>query len=163
MKRKIVTLLCIVLSLIILQINVRITNAQDEVDLFDNILLQTKSKTVEYGLKTCFKTNEGYKVICNYLIDDLELNNSEMKLNISEDKGSYCIEFTGVNIEGYIEALKYKSDNAITINISKSGSKNELASLKNKVSTSIGHKGTDIKYYQYLKAKVVEGIKNGNT
>jgi len=161
MKRKIIALLCIVLSLIILQVNVRISNAQEEVNLFDEILLQTKSKTVEYGLKTCFDTKEGSKEICNYLIKDLELSNKEIKLNISENKGSYCIEFTGENVEGYIEALKYKSDNAITINISKSGSENELVSLKNKVSTGIGHRGTNIKYYQYLKAKLGTDTQNG--
>ncbi|MBU3092551.1 hypothetical protein KPL35_10750 [Clostridium sp. CF011] len=156
MKRKSIALLCIVLSLIILQINVKISNAQEVVNLFDEILLQTKSKTVEYGLKTCFKTGEEPKQFCDYLVKSLELNNRKIKLNISENENSYCIEVSGENVEGYIEALKYKNENDITINISKIGNENGLVSLKNKVSTSIGYRGKNIKYFQYLKAKMGE-------
>ena len=156
MKRKSIALLCIVLSLIILQINVKSSNAQEEVNLFDEILLQTKSKTVEYGLKTCFKTTEDPKVICSYLIGALELNNKEIKLNSVENKDSYCIEFSGENVQGYIETLKYKNENDITININEIGNKNGLVSLKDKVSTSIGYRGKNIKYFQYLKAKIGE-------
>ena len=157
MKRKSITLLCIVLCLIILQINVRISNAQEGVNLFDEILLQTKSKTVEYGLKTSFETTEDPKEVCNYLIQSLELNNKEIKVNSSENEDSYCIEFSGENVQGYIESLKNNNKDVITINISKIGKENGLVSLKNKVSDSIGHRGKDIKYFQYLKAKIGEG------
>ena len=153
-ERKSITLLCIVLGLIILQINVKFINAQEEVNLFDEILIQTKSKTVEYGLKTSFKTGEKQKEMCNYLIQSLGLNNKEVKLNTSEDEDSYCIEFSGANIEGYIEALKYNNVNNIAINISKIGNENGLVSLKKKVRDSIGRRGKDIKYFQYLKAKI---------
>ena len=167
MKKKSITLLCIVLSLIILQINVKFINAQEKVNLFDEILLQTKSKTVEYGLKTSFKAVEKPKEMCNYLIQSLGLNNKEIKLNRSEDEDSYCIEFSGANIEGYIEGLKYNSEglkyddeNNITINISKIGKENGLVSLKNKVRDSIGNRGKDIKYFQYLKAKIGDSSAN---
>ncbi|MGV8980050.1 YwmB family TATA-box binding protein [Clostridium sp.] len=153
MKRKNITLLCIVLCLIILQVNVRISNAKDKLNLFDEILIQTKSKTVEYGLKTTFKTLENPKEVCNNLIDELELNNSGIKLNIASNVNSYCIDFLGENIKGYIEALKYNNEEIVTINISEIGNENGLKSLKNKVSNSIGYRGKDIKYFQYLKAK----------
>ena len=160
MKRKSIALLCIVLSLIILQINVRFSNAQEEVNLFDEILIATKSKPVEYGLKTCFKTGEEPKEVCNYLIQTLELNNKEIKLNSSENEDSYCIEFSSENVQGYIEALKYNNEDVITINISKIGNENGLVSLKNKVSDSIGYRGKDIKYFQYLKAEMQESSAN---
>ena len=160
MKRKSIALLCIVLCLIILQINVRFSNAQEKVNLFDEILLQTKSKTVEYGLKTSFKTTEDPKEVCNYLIQTLEFNNKEIKLNNSENEDSYCIEFSSENVKGYIEALKYNNENVITINISKIGNENGLVSLKNKVSNSIGNRGKNIKYFQYLKAKIGESSTN---
>ncbi|MBU3188999.1 YwmB family TATA-box binding protein [Clostridium bowmanii] len=154
MKRKNITLLCIVLCLIILQINVRLSNAKDGVNLFDEILIQTKSKTVEYGLKATFKNHENPKEVCNNLIDELELNNSEIKLNIVENDNSYCIDFLGENIKGYIESLKYNNEEVVTINISKIGSENGLQSLKNKVSNCIGYRDGNIKYFQYLKAKI---------
>jgi len=160
MKRKSITLLCIVLSIIILQVNVGLSNAQEQVNLFDEILIQSKSKVVEYGLKTCFKTGEDSKEICNYLIQSLGFNSKEIKLNSSENKNSYCIEFLGKNVEGYIEALKYKNENDITINISKISSENGLVSLKSKVDSSIGYRGKNIKYFQYLKAKIGEGSTN---
>lgn len=156
MKRRSIALLCIVLSLIILQINVRLSSAQEDVNLFDEILLATKSKTVEYGLKTFFKTTEDPKEICDYLIQTLELNNKEIKLNYFENEDSYCIEFSGESVQGYIEALKYNKDDIITINISNTGNENGLVSLKNKVSGSIGRRGKDIKYFQYLKAEMQE-------
>ena len=36
------------------------------------------------------------------------------------------------------------------------GNENGLVSLKNKVSDSIGYRGKDIKYFQYLKAEMQE-------
>jgi len=160
MKRKSIALLCIVLSLIILQINVSFSNAQEKSNLFDEILLQTKSKTVEYGLKTCFKSGEGRKEICNYLVQVLELNHKGIKLNSSENENDYCIEFSGKNVEGYIEALKNENANDITVNISRVGNENGLVSLKNKVSAGIGNRGKNIKYFQYLKAKIGNNTEN---
>ncbi|MGH4138505.1 YwmB family TATA-box binding protein [Clostridium sp.] len=154
MKRKNITLLCIVLCLIILRINVRLSNAKDEFDLFDEILIQTKSKIVEYGLETTFKTQENPKEICNKLIDKLELDNSEIKLNVVENDNFYCIDFLGKNIKGYIESSKYSNEEVVTINISKIGSENDLQSLKSKVSNCIGDREENIKYFQYLKAKI---------
>lgn len=160
MKRKIIALLCIMLCLVILQINVRLSNAQEQVNLFDQILLQTKSKTVEYGLKTCFNTQEDAKEVCNYLIQSLGLNNSEIKLNNYENKDSYSIEFSSENVQGYIEALKYNDEDVITININKIGNKNGLEALKDEVSRNIGYRGENIKYFQYLKAKMLESSAN---
>lgn len=160
MKRKSIALLCIVLSLIILQINIRVSSAQEEVNLFDEIILQTKSKTVEYGLATSFKTIEEPKEVCNYLITALELNCKEIKLNYIENESSYCVEFSGKNVEGYIDAIRYYNDNVIKINISKTGNENGLVPLKDKVSDAIGYRGKDIKYFQYLKAKIQESNTN---
>lgn len=154
MKRKSIALLCIVLSIIILQINIRLTNAREEVNLFDEILLQTKSKTVEFGLTASFKTIEEPKEVCNYLVNALELNSKEIKLNWSENENSYCIGFSGEDVQGYIEALRYNDEEIIKINISKMGNENGLVPLKNKVSDVIGYRGKDMKYYQYLKAKM---------
>ena len=156
MKRKSIALLCIVISLIILQINIGVSSAQGEVNLFDEIILQTKSKAVEYGLTTSFKTIEEPKGVCNYLINTLELNGKEIKLNSFENENSYCVEFSGENVEGYIEAIRYDSGDIIKINISKTGNENGLVPLKNKISDAIGNRGKDIKYIQYLKAKIQE-------
>ena len=156
MKRKSIALLCIVISLIILQINIGVSSAQGEVNLFDEIILQTKSKTVEYGLVASFKTIEESKEVCNYLVNTLELNGKEIKLNYIENESSYCIEFSGINVEGYIEAIRYDNDNVIKISICKTGNENGLVPLRNKVSDAIGYRGKDIKYFQYLKAKIQE-------
>ncbi|MBU3179850.1 YwmB family TATA-box binding protein [Clostridium psychrophilum] len=157
MRRKSIALLCIALSIIILQINVKLSNAQEKINLFDEILSQTSSRAVEYGLKTCFSTGENGEEICNYLIKSLGLNNKSIKLTLSKNVNSYCINFSGNNMEGYIESLKNcDSNNNITINVSRISNKNGLVSLKNKVSSSIGYRGKNIKYYQYLKAKVLE-------
>jgi hypothetical protein len=160
MKRKSIALLCIVVSLIILQINIVVSSAQGEVNLFDEIILQTNSKTVEYGLTTSFKTIEEPKEICNYLINALELNNKEVKLNCFENESSVCIEFSGENFKGYIEATKYYDEDIIKIDISKTGNENGLVPLKNKISDAIGYRGKDIKYFQYLKAKIQENNSN---
>jgi len=159
MKRKNIILLCIVLNLIILQVNLIFTNAQVKVNLFDEILLQTKSKTVEYGLKASFNTGEDPEQVCNYLIKNIGFDNSKIKLNyhtVDEDD-SYSIDFSKGNLKGYIEALKYNNENVITINISEISDKNDLEALKKQVSKSIGSKGENIKYFQYLKAKVLNG------
>jgi len=161
MEKKSITLLCIVLSIIILRVNVKFINAQEGVNLFDEILFVSKSKAVEYGLKTSFMTDENPKEICNKLIESLELNNKGIKLVRTEDEDSYNIEFSGINIEGYIEGLKYNNEalkndekNNITINISKKMNENGLEALKNKVMNSIEGQGKDIKCFEYLKAKI---------
>jgi len=157
MKRKSITLLCIVLSMIILQINVRFAKAQENHNLFDEILIQTKSKTVEYGLKTCFETQEEPKEVCNYLISALDFDNKKTILSITDNKDSYCVNFSSEISKGYVEAVKYENKSLITINISNVSNENGLIPLKYKVSASIGARGNNIKYFQYLKAKV-EGI-----
>ncbi|MBU3143131.1 YwmB family TATA-box binding protein [Clostridium sp. CF012] len=156
MKRKSSALLCIVLCLIILQINVVLSNAQEKVNLFDEILIQTKSKTIEYGLKTSFMTGEDPKQVCNYLIQNLGFDIKEIKLTNSESEDSYCIDFSSENLKGYIEALKHNNEDVITINISEIDNENGLESLKDIVTKSIGNRGENIKYFQYLKAKMPE-------
>ncbi|MGH4126165.1 MAG: YwmB family TATA-box binding protein [Clostridium sp.] len=160
MKRKRIALLCIVLCQIILQINVIFSNAQEKVNLFDQILLETKSKTVEYGLKTSFKTEEDPKEVCNYLIRNLGFDSSGIKLNVYEKEDSYCIDFSNKDVKGYIEAIKYNNEDDITINISKTDNENGLESLRNKVAQAIGSRGENIKYFQYLKAEMPENIVN---
>lgn len=154
MKRKSMALLCIVLVIIILQVNIRVSRATEEVNLFDEILLQTNSETVEYGLKVSFKTLEEPKEVCDYLINALELTGEKIKLNYFERENSYCIEFSGEGVQGYIEALRCNYENVIKINISKIGNKNGLESLKNNVNEVIGYRGKNMKYFQYLKAKM---------
>jgi hypothetical protein len=161
MKRKSIALLCIVLSLIILQINVRLSNAQEKVNLFDEILLAVEGETVEYGLQTCFKTKEDPKEVCNYLLHTLELDNKEMTLNRFEHEDSYCIEFLSESVQGYIETLKCNNEDVITINISEIGNKNGLVSLKDKVNHSIGYRGGNIKFFQYLKARLQDNHTSG--
>lgn len=154
MKRKSITLLCIVLCLIILQINGTISSAQEKVNLFNEILIQTKGEIVEYGLRSSFETAEDPKVVCNYLINNLGFNNKQVKSSDSENGEAYCLEFSRENLKGYIEASKYNNEYVITINVSKIDNENGLESLKNEVSASIGNRGKNIKYFQYLKAKI---------
>lgn len=154
MKRKSISLLCIVLVLIILQVNIRVSGAMKEFNLFDEILLQTNSETVEYGLKVSFKTLEEPKEVCDYLINALELNYEKTKVSYLENEISYCIEFSGEGVQGYIESMVYNDENVIRINISKIGNENGLELLKNNINNTIGYRGKDIKYFQYLKAKM---------
>ena len=163
MGRKGIALLCIILSMIILQINVTFAKAHENYNLFDEILIQTKSKTMEYGLKTCFETQENPKVACNYFISALDLNNKKTVLSASDNKDSYCVDFTSKSAYGYVEAMKYNNKSLITINISKVSNENGLIPLKNKIDASIGNRGRNVKYFQYLKAKVMEGNKNVET
>jgi predicted RNA-binding protein Jag len=157
MKRKSIALLCIVLVLIILQVNISASSATEEVNLFDEILLQTNSETVEYGLVLSFKPLEQPKEVCNYLINALELTSKKIKLNYFENEISYCIEFLGEDVQGYIEALRYNNEDLIKIDIRKIGNENGLEPLKNNVSEVIGYRGKDMKCFQYLKAKM-QGI-----
>jgi hypothetical protein len=154
MKRKSIVLLCIVLCLIIFEINVSFSDAQEKINLFDEILIETKGEISEYGLRVNFETRELPKEACNYLFQTLDFDNKEIKSRIFENEDSYSIEFSGGNFKGYIQSLKNNNKDVITVNISKVGNENELVSLKNKISVSIGYRGENIKYYQYLKAKI---------
>ena len=42
------------------------------------------------------------KEVCNYSIQASQRNSEETKLNISENEDSYCIEFLGQDVQGYI-------------------------------------------------------------
>jgi hypothetical protein len=154
MKRKSIVLLCIVLCLLIFGINSSFSDAQERINLFDEILIQTKGEILEYGLSVKFETREQPSEECNYLFQALEFNNKKIKSKILENKDYYSIEFSGENIKGYIKALKNNNKDVITVNISEIGKENGLVSLKNKVSASIGNRGKNIKYYKYLKAKI---------
>ena len=110
------------------------------------------------------RLGEDPKEICNYLISALELNKKTI-LSVSDNKDSYCVNYSSKNENGYVEALKYENKSLITINISNVSNEDGLIPLKNKVSASIGNRGKDIKYFQYLKAKVDvinENVKTNN-
>ncbi len=158
MKRKSVALLCIVLCQIIFQINVILSNAQEKVDLFEQILIETESKTVEYGLKASFKTEEDIKEVCNCLIGNLGFISDRSKLTVYQKEDSYCVDFSDENLTGYVEGIKCNNEDVITINIMEIDNQNGLKSLKDKVSRATSRFSEDIEYFQYLKAKMGEDV-----
>ncbi|MBL4935786.1 YwmB family TATA-box binding protein [Clostridium sp. YIM B02515] len=132
--------------------------AKKNVDLFNSILEKTEGKTLEYGIKASFDINNNGEEYCIKLLKKLGLNNGEV--NVVKNNDSYCLEFNNNVYKGYIESLANDNHNVVTVNISKNDSKNGLSELISLFENNIEQDKGDIKYFQYLKAKINDDDKN---
>lgn len=122
-------------------------------NLFDDIVTEINGEACECGLTANFVSNGEEESICKNIYGKLQIDGSP-KLNITKKKDTYCIEFDNGKLKGYIEDMRDEKNNFVTISISENIKKNNLTSLNERVSNAIEKKRSEVKYFQYLKAKL---------
>jgi hypothetical protein len=119
--------------------------------LFSEILLDTNSELIEYGVKISLEEvkNEG-------LIKSQILN--VFKCTLSEDirtENSHYIKFNNDELEGYLEIIYEDKEKMAEIEIIKHGQKLQLSELETKLLTAL--ESSKVKsLYRYIKAKTSE-------
>ena len=151
-KRFIILNGLLILTIILLMTGFSMTKRSS--DLFDDILKKTNSSTVEYGITAEFTTDENREDVCNDILKKLDFYDG-WNTNVLKNEQAYCVEFGKNNVNGYIETMHYENHNIVTINIVKRDDKNSLAELKNKLQQCLGEKKISVKYFMYLKSKML--------
>lgn len=128
------------------------SSAKKNIDLFNGILNTTGSITVENGLKVSFEINGDSENYCLDFFKKLQIYDADV--NIIKDKDLYCLEFKKTGLNGYIEYMNLDNHNVVTLNIVREDKENKLLELKNLVTAATGKDSRDIKYFEYLKAKL---------
>lgn len=152
MRKIVIIFLCLSICIFIC-INDIFKFHKTNIDLFNEILQVTDSKTLEYGVKVTFETDKDGQTVCNNLLNDIGMR-EDSKINVFNKGVTYCIEFDHNDVSGYIESAENGKQNSIVINIIKKDNKNELNDLKKVLENAVGVNNKNIKYFQYLKAKV---------
>ncbi len=163
MKKKNIIILSIIFALGIIFLFCDYSLANKNSDLFDDILKNTNSKTVEYGITAVFTTDENGEKLCEDILKKLGFSHKNGESVLKNEK-IYCIEFGKNNVNGYIETMKYENHNVITINMVEKDGKNGLKEMKNKLQKCTEDKSVTVKYFDYLKSKIsddnIDGTNN---
>lgn len=151
MKNKIIILIFIfILSLSNLS---NLSFAKKNTDIINKIIESANGSTVEYGIRANFEIDENGEKYCLNLLKKLNLSDSV--INISKNGKYYSVDFESEAVNGYIEYSDYDNHNLVSLKIVRIDNENRLDELISTINSAINKK--DIKYFQYLKAKVSEG------
>lgn len=154
MKNKIIILIFI--SIIALFNDKSFSFTNDNSDVFNKMIESVHGNIIEYGIRANFEINEDGEKYCLDLLKKLNLTNNN--INITKNNKFYSLEFSNTVENGYIEYSSYDNHNVVTVNIVKSDNVNNLEEFKTKIDLAINNT-KDVKYFQYLKAKVLESDK----
>lgn len=126
--------------------------SEKNVDLFEYILNDTYAAVQECGVMVVFNSYSPGEKAVNGVFQKL-LKYKRIVGKISKNKDGYYLKFSGSNIDGYIDSIKYENKNVITVNIVEKSDHYDLHNLKSMVKGCLPH-SEEFKYYQYVKAKM---------
>lgn len=150
MKNKIIILVFLfILSLLNLN---NLSFAKKNTSILNKIIESANGSIVEYGIRANFEIDENGEKYCLNLLKKLNLSDSN--INISKDGKYYSVDFKSEAVNGYIEYSDYDNHNLVSLNIVRTNNENRLDELINTIDSAVNKK--DVKYFQYLKAKVPE-------
>jgi hypothetical protein len=145
------SLLCCIL--LILFVNKEVSYADANEHIFKEILQDTKSQVVEYGVKVCVKVENNDEVLIEEILNKLKVNGDIIK-DLKTEKSHY-IEFNNEGEYGYLEYIYGTDQGVLNLEIIKCGHNLELKELEHRLKMII--RGTDedktISIYKYIKAK----------
>lgn len=151
MKKKFF-LLIVVFTFGILLFQGEASRANNDSDIFQDILIKTNSIPVEYGVRAIFNINGDKEKVTKELLEKLKLNGELDKKLLQNDK-IYCIEFSKNDMNGYIETIQYENHNIVTINITKKNNSYGLYELKNTLKECLRDVKDKVRYFEYVRAK----------
>jgi hypothetical protein len=155
-KSKSICILLVFLLTVVFQ-NKEISYANTNESLFSEILLESNSELIEYGLKMSLSEVRNEELLKSQLLD-------AFKCTLSDDKKtekSHYIEFKNDELQGYLESV-YESTGTVTnLEIIKHGQNLRLAELQDKLLNVLeSNKVGKIKsLYRYIKAKTFDDDK----
>lgn len=152
--KKFIVLFCIILSNLL---NYKVSYAYKDLDLFEEILQESKGQVVEYGVKTYFESNINGQELIDIVKNKINAN-KDTKSEVYRDKQNYYVHFLSRNTEGNATIVTTEDSSLITIEIIQKGHKNDLEDLTQYVESIANYISDNKKiYYKYLKAKISYG------
>lgn len=149
------TVIFLIVTIVIINFNIFLSQAKERTDVFNEILSITDSNIVEVSITTTFKANKNY----DYYYENLLLLLREYTTSIEEktiyDNSNYR-EFKFDKIYGYIEKTCYKDETLITINLVEKTNENKLEDLKGVLDKVLSEHAYNVQYYRQVKSMLEE-------
>lgn len=155
MKNKIIILIFLVIISLFNYKSFSLT--KKNTNLINEVLSSVQGNTVEYGIRATFEINDNGEKYCLELLKKLNLTDND--INIVKSDKFYSLDFNKNETKGYIEYSSYDNHNVVTINMIKVDNMNRLEEFKETIEKAINKTEKDVKYFQFLKAKVIENDK----
>ena len=151
MKKFYAISLCLYLIIILGAINIDVLKARAKSDLIIDILKNTESDVIQYGIRISFLAENQSEEECGRILDNLKFVEYK-NIDIVNEKDLYTIEFMTEDISGYIQYVKVDEGGSITLELI--GNKPELGLnvLRNRAEKAVGNKRKQQRYFQYVKA-----------
>ena len=124
-----------------------------ETDLFAEIISNTGSNVIEYGVTVSFMTEGIEKDILEDTLKTMGYYNPSNKI-ISIKDNVHSIDFKSGDFYGFIESVKLDDETYVTLDIKEISTVNNINLLKNNIENAVGKKYKNVKYFLYLKSKL---------
>ena len=150
MKNKSICILLFFLFAVLFQ-NKEISYGNTNESLFNEILLDSNSELIEYGVKISLQEVKNEGMIKSQILE-------VFKCTLSEDirtENSHYIKFKNDELEGYLETTYENKEKVTYIEIIKYGQKLQLSELETKL-LSLLESNKVKSLYRYIKAKTFD-------
>lgn len=153
-KRYILPLMLIISCLVYFSTGFsKVKSDQSDYKPFDEIISRTGSEVIEYGITTCFETEDEGKNVCSKMLQDMQFDDGR-DVSVFEIDNVYRIEFQKGMDTGYIESIKDDKKSIIKIHIVESSKTNNIDELKIVIENVVKKKYPQAKYFKYIKCKI---------
>jgi hypothetical protein len=160
--KKIWLVTCIYSVFLILFLNNELVYASMKNIFFHQLLFNTESRIIEYGLKLSFNTDNN-KAKGLAILKSLDIYEPDYKIDILQNDTSFCISFQSENRFGQIVSYRNDLNSKISLEIIEKGDKLALEKLEHKLRQKLNFNDQDITIFRYLKARSnIQDINNIN-
>jgi hypothetical protein len=160
--KKIWLVTCIYSVFLILFLNNELVYASMKNIFFHQLLFNTESRIIEYGLKLSFNTDNN-KAKGLAILKSLDIYEPDYKIDILQNDTSFSISFQSENRFGQIVSYRNDLNSKISLEIIEKGDKLALEKLEHKLRQKLNFNDQDITIFRYLKARSnIQDINNIN-
>jgi hypothetical protein len=121
--------------------------------LFRQLLVNTESTLMEYGLKFTWNTDNNNKIECLKILKNIGIDESGYKIDISQNETMHSINFQSEDRYGQIESYSNNLSDKISLEIIEKGDKLAIEQLEHKLRRRLNLSSHNITVFRYLKAK----------
>lgn len=153
MKKKIFIFMLVMLFSYFLNIRTPAAVSSKNMDMFNGIVKNTDGEIIEYGLDLSVDSHDLKTGDLDRIIKDIP-ECKDVQISSTSSDNIYCINFTGKNINGYIESTKISSGYNVKLELIIRDNKNNIDDLLGDIKNIDLFKNNGVEVFRYMKVKV---------
>lgn len=156
MKKKVFIFMLVMFFSYFLNITTPEAVSSKNMDVFNGIVKYTNGEIIEYGLDLSVNSHDLQPDDLDKIIKSIPECKGAQLSSITSDN-TYCINFTGKNINGYIESTKISSGYNVKLELIIKGNKNNIDGLLGEIKNIDLFKNNGVEVFRYMKVKLSSG------